>query len=176
MLAAIAAALLLQVAAPASDPPSTPVAERLAKATSLPDDELFVSLQTNLPAARRKALEAAMSESKALAADLRTTLADAYARHLTTAEMEEAVAFFESPIGASFERKSLKRQADSITPDEARAADAFVRTPAGMAFKGSEQAIGEELLPAVQILGQTVLNRAQEIYCRDTKECGAFIP
>ena len=61
MLAAIAAALLLQVAAPASDPPSTPVAERLAKATSLPDDELFVSLQTNLPAARRKALEAAMS-------------------------------------------------------------------------------------------------------------------
>lgn len=176
MFAAIAAGLLLQVAAQASDPPEIPVAARLAKATSLPDNELFVALQTNLPAARRKALETAMSESRVLAADLRTTLADAYARHLTTAEMEDAAAFFESPVGASFERKTLKRQADSITPEEARAADAFVRTPAGMAFKGSEQAIGEELLPAVQILGQTVLNRAQEIYCRDTKDCGPVAP
>ncbi len=171
----LAMAMLVQFAGqPASPIPA--IAQRLANATSLPDNELIVSFESNLPPARRQALEAAMVESTADTARLKAALATAYANHLTPAEMEGAVAFLESPLGASFERKMLKRQPDSLTPEEKSAVQAFVETPAGQAFAASERAVGQALLPSVNEFGEKVVKRAQEIHCRATRECGAFFP
>lgn len=150
-------------------------AERLAKATSLPASEMFGPLQTNLPPARRKSLESAMTESQADAAGLRGALADAYARHLTLAEIEGATEFFESPLGASFERKMLKRQGEAFTADETRAAQTFFQSPTGKAFQAKWPAIGEDMKPVFKTFADKLISRAQAIHCRTTSECGPFL-
>lgn len=172
----VAAVIAILVQSPVSEPSvrAKPAAERLAKATSLPDSEMFGAMQTNLPPARLKSVQAAMVESQADAAGLRSALAAAYARHLTLAEMEGAIEFFESPLGASFERKMLKQEGEAFTADETRAAQAFFQSPTGRAFQAKLPAIGEAMRPALKIFGEKLIGRAQAIHCRNTGECGPF--
>lgn len=174
----VAAVITILVQSSVSEPSvrALPAAERLAKATSLPDSEMFGALQTNLPPARRKSLELAMVESQADAAGIRSALAAAYARQLTPAEIEGAIEFFESPLGASFERKMLKQQGEAFTADETRAAQAFLQSPTGRAFQAKLPAIGEAMRPAFKSFGEKLLGRAQAIHCRTTSECGPFLP
>lgn len=172
----VAAVIAILVQSPVSEPSARaqPAAERLAKATSLPDSEMFGAMQTNLPPARLKSMEAAMVESQADAAGLRSALAAAYARHLTLAEIEAATEFFESPLGASFERKMLKRQSEAFTADETRAAQAFFQSPTGKAFQAKWPTIGEDMRPVLKTFSDKLLGRAQAIHCRTTSECGPF--
>jgi hypothetical protein len=172
----VAAVIAILVQSPVSEPSvrAQPAAEQLAKATSLPDSEMFGVLQTNLPPARLKSVQAAMVESQADAAELRSALAAAYARHLTLVEMEGAIEFFESPLGASFERKMLKQQGEAFTADETRAAQAFFQSPIGRAFQAKLPAIGEAMRPALKSFGEKLIGRAQAIHCRTTSECGPF--
>jgi hypothetical protein len=120
-------------------------------------------------------MEAAIAASRSEADGLRTALATVYSRHLSPSEMEGAADFFESPVGASFEQKILKQQTDRFSAEEVRAAQAFMRTPAGLAFRAKEQAIGQDLMPIVKAFGERLIGRAQAIHCRDTKECGPFL-
>ncbi len=174
LIVAPVVAILVQSPVSESSVRAQPAAERLAKATSLPGSEMFGALQTNLPPARRKSLEVAMVESQADAAGLRGVLAAAYARHLTLAEMEGAIEFFESPLGASFERKMLKQQREAFTAEETRAAQAFFQSPTGRAFQAKLPVIGETMRPAFKSFGEKLIGRAQAIHCRTTSECGPF--
>ena len=174
LIVAAAIAILAQSSASAPSSPIPSAAERLAKATSLPANEMFGPLQTNLPPARRQSLEAALVESQADATGLRGALADAYSRHLTLAEIEGAAEFFESPLGASFERKMLKQQREAFTAEETRAAQAFFQSPTGRAFQAKLPAIGETMRPAFKSFGEKLIGRAQAIHCRTTSECGPF--
>lgn len=175
LIASMVLVLLTQGGGQGASPSIPAFAERLARATSLPDDQLVASFETNLPPARRRAMEAAIAESRSEVDGLRTALATVYARHLSPSEMEGAADFFESPVGASFEQKILRQQADRLSAEEVRAAQAFIRTPAGLAFRAKEHAIGQDLMPIVKAFGERLISRAQAIHCREAKECGPFM-
>lgn len=151
-----------------------PLAQRLATSTSLSDEELLFWRGGNLPPKWRKAFEKAALESRPDAVALRTELARIYARRLTHDDLEAAVAYFESPVGASFERKFLRSPGGNptdLTPEEMAAVKAFIGTTAGQAYVESLGAAGPELMPAIQALGEKLKSRAQAIHCRDTGDC-----
>jgi hypothetical protein len=149
------------------------LAERLAAATSLKDDEMLFSRGGNLPPDWQRAFDQAAKESTGDAVALRATLARAYARHLSEDELRGAVQFFESPLGASFERKYLKdpNGLKNVTADELAAVRAFAATPAGQSYGEAQNSVAHELLPAVTALGEQLKARAEVIHCRQTQDC-----